>query len=181
MQIYLAGRLRYTSLPITSGLLPLFEAVVNSIHGIEESGAASDHGKISVEVLCKKKQNLLDLNDSKKKKGPDAHEDIVGFKITDNGVGFNDENMESFQTLDSDHKAAKGCPGVGRLLWPKAFNSVRVVSTFKTRKFNFNKPGASKEVVKDVATGATCETIVYLDDFAPRYGVAQLRLLADRQ
>jgi len=31
MQTNLSGRLRNTSLPITSGLLPLFEAVVNGI------------------------------------------------------------------------------------------------------------------------------------------------------
>ena len=184
MQTNLAGRLRNTSLPVTSGLLPLFEAIVNSIHGIEESGTTTDHGKITIEILRKQKQTVLDLNDSKKKRGPDAHEDIVGFKITDNGVGFNDENMESFQTLDSDHKAAKGCRGVGRLLWLKAFNTVRVVSTFKsdgdtfkTRKFNFDKSGVSKEVVKDAAAGAACETIVHLDDFAARYRDHSLKTL----
>jgi hypothetical protein len=69
MQTNLAGRLRNTSLPVTSGLLPLFEAIVNSIHGIEESGTTSDHGKITIEILRKQKQNLLDLNDSKKKMG----------------------------------------------------------------------------------------------------------------
>ena len=30
----LNGRLRNTSLPLSCGLLPLFEAVINSIHGL---------------------------------------------------------------------------------------------------------------------------------------------------
>jgi hypothetical protein len=32
----LKGRLRNTNLPLTHGLAPLFEAVVNSIHSIDE-------------------------------------------------------------------------------------------------------------------------------------------------
>ena len=175
MQTNLAGRLRNTSLPITSGLMPLFEAVVNSIHGIEESGITNESGKILIEILRKQKQTSLDLNDSKKRRGPDALEDIVGFKITDNGIGFNGDNMESFQTLDSDHKASKGCRGVGRLLWLKAFNTVRVTSTFrekegvfKTRIFNFDRHGVSKEKVFD-SNATTCETVVHLDNFESRY------------
>ena len=36
MTTYLKGRLRNTSLSKTRGLFPLYEAVVNSIHSIEE-------------------------------------------------------------------------------------------------------------------------------------------------
>jgi len=36
MKTNLSGRLRNTSLPASHGLMPLFEAVVNSIHSIEE-------------------------------------------------------------------------------------------------------------------------------------------------
>ncbi|WP_163370861.1 hypothetical protein [Endozoicomonas acroporae] len=43
-------------------------------------------------------------------------------KATNNGVGFNDANIASFETLDSDHKIDKGCRGIGRLLWLKAFD-----------------------------------------------------------
>ena len=38
METNLQGRLRNTSLPYNQGLLPLFEAVINSIHSIEETG-----------------------------------------------------------------------------------------------------------------------------------------------
>jgi hypothetical protein len=38
LQTNLKGRLRNTSLPKSHGLMPVFEAVVNSIHSIEEKG-----------------------------------------------------------------------------------------------------------------------------------------------
>lgn len=176
MQTNLAGRLRNTSLPVTSGLLPLFEAVVNSIHSIEEYGLSSDQGIITVDILRKAKQEALDFDGAKKKKGPEAQEDIVGFKITDNGIGFNEENMTSFQTLDTEHKVAKGCRGVGRLLWLKAFKTVNVSSVYKSdqnttklRKFIFTaSAGVDKENVTN-STDSDCCTIVHLDDFVSRY------------
>src|SRR5712675_1308953 len=106
MQTNLAGRLRNTSLPLTGGLHPLFEAVVNSIQGIEDAGFSSEKGIISVEILRKPKQEHLNFDDAKKKRGPDPLEDIIGFKVTDNGVGFTDVNMESFEMLDTDYKVA---------------------------------------------------------------------------
>lgn len=52
----LAGRLRNTSLPLTNGLLPLFEAVVNSIHSIDQGNKRLDHPAIIVSILRKPKQ-----------------------------------------------------------------------------------------------------------------------------
>ena len=91
MPTNLGGRLRNTPLPLTSGLLPLFEAIVNSIHAIEEAGVSTMEGRIAITILRKAKQGSLDLSDSKKK-GPDALEDIIGFRILDNGIGFTDVN-----------------------------------------------------------------------------------------
>lgn len=45
LQTNLKGRLRNTSLPKSHGLMPVFEAVVNSIHSIEEKGN-SDTGMV---------------------------------------------------------------------------------------------------------------------------------------
>ena len=115
MQTNLSGRLRNTSLPFTGGLLPLFEAVVNSIHGIEEAGIPLEKGIITVEIFGKLKQEHLNYDDAKeKKRGPvPCVRKIIGFKVTDNGVGFTDENMEAFQTLDTERKVAKGGAGLG--------------------------------------------------------------------
>lgn len=175
MPTNLGGRLRNTPLPLTSGLLPLFEAVVNSIHAIEEAGISTVDGRIAITILRKAKQGSFDLNDSKKK-GPDALEDVVGFKIEDNGIGFTDENMASFRTLDSEHKVQKGCRGIGRLLWLKAFKQVRVESVYRTeaalrrRTFSFSAVGGvSNENDGEASDGASVNTCIHLDEFNPRY------------
>ncbi|WP_334078318.1 ATP-binding protein [Microbulbifer sp. M83] len=102
--------------------MPVFEAVVNSIHAIEEKGNLAERGQITVRVE-RDGQKKLDLD----QKGP---EPITAFTIIDNGCGFDNVNFQSFETLDSDHKVAKGCRGVGRLLWLKAFDLVEINSTF---------------------------------------------------
>lgn len=175
MPTNLGGRLRNTPLPLTSGLLPLFEAVVNSIHAIEEANVSTADGRIAITILRKGKQGALDLNDLKKK-GPDALEDIVGFRIEDNGVGFTDENMVSFRTLDSEHKVQKGCRGIGRLLWLKAFKQVRVESIYRAedalrrRTFSFSSVrGVSNENDGGAPEEAAVKTCIHLDEFNPRY------------
>lgn len=47
----LHGRLRNTSLPASSGLLPLFEAVINGIHAVEDAGLSSEQGRIVVQII----------------------------------------------------------------------------------------------------------------------------------
>ncbi|MBN0809737.1 ATP-binding protein, partial [Pseudomonas aeruginosa] len=106
-----------------------FEAVVNSIHAIAESNPDFDCGEITIEII-RSPQSSLHLDD-KAKRGAPPQEPIIGFKVIDNGVGFHDKNMESFETLDSEYKASQGCRGVGRLLWLKAFEGVNVSSTYK--------------------------------------------------
>lgn len=167
----LSGRLRNTSLPRSHALLPLFEAVVNSIHSIEERANASEAGGILVEII-RVPQTSLTL-----KPQQDVVEKIIGFKITDNGVGFNDDNMKSFETLDTEHKADKGCRGVGRLLWLKAFDKVDVVSTYlsgsqiKSRSFSFNAARGvySLEDLTDEPTKQKVSTTVYLNGFEEDY------------
>jgi hypothetical protein len=175
MQTNLVGRLRNTSLPTTCGLLPLFEAVVNSIHSVEEAAIPLDKGVVRIEILRKPKQNIL-FEDPKKKKGPDAHEEITGFKISDNGIGFTNSNLESFKTLDTERKIAKGGRGIGRLLWLKAFKSVHVSSIFEEegkcnrRLFHFTPASGVSNESKDVLVEKQPnETIVHLDDFEAKY------------
>jgi len=172
----LKGRLRNTSLPLTSGLLPLFEAVVNSIHAIEEKKVPLDQGLVRVEILRKTKHAELGLEESKRR-GPDARDDVLGFRVSDDGVGFDDENMKSFHTLDSDHKISKGGRGVGRLLWLKAFKIVRVESVFrdadkilKKREFRFDAAsGVSMEKTSEAPANSTTGSVIQLDEFESRY------------
>lgn len=176
MNTNLLGRVRHTKLPKTSGLLPLFEAVVNSIHSIEEADLSPDQGSIIVEII-RSTQTQLDYGADQSKPGREALEDIVGFKIIDNGIGFTDANMESFKTLDSEYKADKGCRGVGRLLWLKAFDNVNAFSIYKDttgianrRMFDFNATAGvtneSNEVALHESEDRTC---VHLDGFVKAY------------
>jgi hypothetical protein len=89
-------------------------------------------------------------------------EPIIEFRIRDNGAGFHAENMESFETLDSEYKLSLGGRGVGRLLWLKAFRRVEVTSLFREgdqlrrRQFRFTADGGvAGNEVEDVDHGET--------------------------
>ncbi|MFC0119170.1 ATP-binding protein [Pseudoalteromonas xiamenensis] len=167
LQTNLKGRLRNTSLPKSHGLMPVFEAVVNSIHSIEENGN-SDNGKVVLRIN-RATQESLDF-DAK------SLPPILGFTITDNGCGFDETNFKSFETLDSDHKIDKGCRGVGRLMWLKVFDLVEVESHFvdgdgqlKKRVFRFNdKSGVHSENLQ-VATEQQPGTKIKLVGFDESY------------
>lgn len=163
LQTNLKGRLRNTSLPKNHGLMPVFEAVVNSIHSIEEMNNLPD-GKITLRINRATQVNLdLDIK---------SQPPIIGFTIIDNGCGFNEINVKSFKTLDSDHKIDKGCRGVGRLMWLKAFDLVEIESHFfdidsklKKRIFRFNdKSGIHGEKLVE-ATSQQPGTIIKLINF----------------
>lgn len=166
----LHGRLRNTPLPLSHGLLPLFEAVINSIHGVEESGIPIEQGRIRIEI-----QRELTLFEDNRKPGGQPAGEITAFRITDNGIGFNAENFEAFLTLDTEHKVAKGGRGIGRLLWLKAFVRVEVDSVFeedgalRRRLFEFSANGIAGGDVTDAPAGSSRETSVRLVGFNPKF------------
>lgn len=111
-----AGRINNISLApnAKNTLFPLFEAIMNSIHAIEER-FGRDHlssGHIRVAIVRS------------------GSGDCVGFTLSDNGIGFNQQNLDSFIKMDSQKKASIGGKGVGRLLWLKVADSVRIESVF---------------------------------------------------
>lgn len=125
----LAGRVRNTSLPKSHALLPLLEAIVNGIQAIDaRPGGSDDPGRIDVRVH-RDSQAELDFGPAGPGRAP--MKPIIGFTVSDDGVGFTPRNMSSFETLDSDFKADLGCRGVGRLLWLKAFDKVSVRSAYE--------------------------------------------------
>ncbi len=112
-----AGRIRNISLAPNpkNALFPLFEAIMNSIQAIEER-FGRDHlpsGRIQIEVV-------------RGSKG-----ECQGFRVFDNGIGFNPPNLESFVKMDSQKKADTGGKGVGRLLWLKVLEKVSVESRYE--------------------------------------------------
>lgn len=118
----------------SEALHPLFEAISNSIHAIEERGNLSD-GEIIVRVKTQQPLPGMDIDEE--------HKEIIGFEIEDNGVGFDEKNYESFLTAETTYKLDKGGKGVGRFYWLKAFDKVEIESVYcdgndkKFRKFDF--------------------------------------------
>lgn len=90
---------------------------MNSIQSVLDS-AHQRVGRIQIEI--EREHQLL----------PEDVAPISAFKITDDGVGFNDVNFDSFNTSFSELKLYKGGKGLGRFTWLKAFDAVEVDSTF---------------------------------------------------
>ena len=172
MKIDVAGRVRNVPLPTSRPLTPLFEAVVNSIQAIED--ARRGDGRISIKLVRDQSPTLIELDRGSR--------DIVSFEITDNGVGFNDDNFAAFQTSDTTYKANRGGKGIGRFVWLVAFESVSIESTFKageywkTRSFSFvaSGDGIDSEKTSQSSEGkaeTTVKLLGYKDKFrsnAPR-------------
>lgn len=155
----LAGQVRQTHLPKWKSLLPLFEAVMNAVQAIEE-GQPTDP-KISINVHRDEGLGLVD------------NPSINGFTIVDNGVGFHDLNMDSFNTAFSTYKVGKGGKGLGRLSWVKAYGGVEISSRFANpddegfleRKFLFGTDYDPDNVTATPTTTLATGSAVTLSDF----------------
>ncbi|MHC5779780.1 hypothetical protein, partial [Nostoc sp.] len=85
MKIDIEGRLRNIQLPASKVLLPLYEAVVNAIHSIEDAKIQDSKIDIFIDRGTFQTGLIADGNFA----------DIKGFTIVDNGTGFTDENFEA--------------------------------------------------------------------------------------
>jgi len=140
--------------------MPLFEAVVNAIQAVDEAHSDMDSTLIEI-VIVRDQQIPLELGDDSQTSA--YVEPINSFIVIDNGEGFHNRNMESFETLDSEYRSAYGCRGVGRLLWLKAFEKVEVISryvgaeeTMKEREFVFTAAsGVSDHQFRDSQASET--------------------------
>ncbi|NQE05822.1 hypothetical protein C5S32_08120 [ANME-1 cluster archaeon GoMg1] len=148
-------------------LLPLFEAIVNSIEAIEERGNSSK-GQITVRLIRNNQQALpgMDIDEAQKY--------IIVFEIGDNGIGFDDNNYDSFQTAETTYKMEKGGKGVGRFFWLKAFDKVEIESVYSKdadrylRKIEFTLNNGITEKVNSL-TDKPQKTIVKLIGFKRKY------------
>jgi hypothetical protein len=166
MNTDVVGRVGNVSLAASKPLLPLYEAVVNSVQAIQE--AQEPNGRITIGVL-RDSNNLLSDQDA-------TFGEIVGFQIIDNGIGFDDVNFRAFETSDTTHKARKGGKGIGRFLWLLAFDKAEIDSRFRegnsirSRTFSFVPEG---DGVRDMAIQdspeSTLSTTVTLKGFRSKY------------
>lgn len=167
MKINVAGKVRNLPDCKREALLPVFEAVVNSIHGIEDAGRM-DEGYVEVRITRGHQQAMFaDEGD---------HGQLESFEIIDNGIGFDDANFESFNTSDSPHKIDRGCKGIGRFLWLKAFTSAEIDSVYSNgngkllrRVFSFNTTKGIEPKQNVPADESECKTSVRLIGFRREY------------
>jgi hypothetical protein len=118
------GKVREKRLSHRDSLLPLFEAVVNSIHAIEDLNRTNTtQGIIDITVI-RSPQTELNSEDGEKLRP------IIDFYIKDNGIGFTKENYESFDYANSTYKLERGGKGLGRFTWLRAFGVVEIESYF---------------------------------------------------
>ncbi len=163
----LEGRIGNVSLPKRAYLRPLHEAIINSVHAIQER--CPGDGRIEIEVLREPIQTGFD--------GSAQLPSVTGFVVSDNGIGFSDKHYESFGTADSTLKAAMGGKGVGRFIWLKAFSHVHIESTYgepsclRHREFDFQVTEDGIENLQDTeaAPGAEHRTVVSLTGYKRKY------------
>lgn len=118
---------------------PLVELVVNAIQAIDESG--TENGLVEIDILRTGQADMID-----------RLEDVDGFTVKDNGIGFTKTNRDAFDTLYTERKVLDGGKGFGRFTCLKYFDQVRVSSTFaegdtfRDRSF---KMGSDKDIIVD--------------------------------
>lgn len=159
MNINFQGLVELHTLPTSEPLLPLYEAVVNSIQSINQANISD--GNIYIKIEREDSLSFLEKDN--------WETDIENIIIHDNGSGFTEDNFKSFNTYASDFKKMLGCKGVGRMIWLKAFGSVEIESTYCEngnwfhRTFTFDKVNAvSNEIKECIETNAQNTTIIKL-------------------
>lgn len=97
----------------TTSLTPVIEAVCNSIDAI---GSERTDGFIDIVVKRSGDQSLeLDTTHTLS--------DIISIDVIDNGIGFTDENKDSFDTYRSGFKMSKGGKRLRSIYVPKILSS----------------------------------------------------------
>ncbi len=107
-------RLPKPSKPVQA-LQPLFEAVSNAMHAIEDrfDNKAVDQGRVYITIKNFKTPASIEIT------------------VEDNGIGLTNERYDAFCTTDTNFKIERGGKGVGRLLWLDAFKDTKVISVYK--------------------------------------------------
>ncbi len=133
MESNLRRRVGSLALPKSRALDSVLEAVVNSIQAMD----GRTDGTITVEIDRDTEQRRM--------VGGGESLAVDGFTITDEGVGFDERNFDSFKQLDTAYKAHLGCKGIGRLLWILVFERAEIDSTYRDgddlrrRTFTFDR------------------------------------------
>ncbi|ARO68680.1 ATP-binding protein [Xylella fastidiosa subsp. pauca] len=156
MRTDLRGLVERIDLSVSRGLIPLFEAISNSIDAINERGIPPYDGCIRIRLI--QRHDLA----------TDGRDQIImfdGFEISDNGIGFTQRNTKSFGEAYTLSKIKLGGKGVGRFMYLKVFQHVQIKSIFDSdgkryqRAFRFSiddeMVGSDKTALTDDPVGTT--------------------------
>ena len=119
-------RIHNYGLAPSQALMPLFEAVVNSFHAIEDrfgSDDAPSMGEVVIEVTRSTEPVTATS-------GPKAIPPVRSFTVKDNGVGFDEKHHTAFFESDTPFRERIGGKGTGRFGYVKAFKRVEIESVF---------------------------------------------------
>lgn len=124
-------------------LQPVFEAVSNSLHAVEDAfgGEYQNRGQITVTITS-----------------PRAPSDIT-IIVSDNGIGLDPNRFVAFCTTDTDYKINRGGKGVGRLLWLDAFEYIKVKSIFSDQDKSYRRTFDFRLDVRDQIVNDTVEEL----------------------
>ena len=158
-----AGRIRNLSLApnAKNSLFPLFEAVMNSIHAVEDRFGKDNLSKGEVTIELHRTESG----------------EMEGFTISDNGIGFNESNLESFRRMDSRAKEKIGGKGVGRLVWLKVLDEVRIQSVYddgsigRSISFDFKVSNPTDNLTLAPADQSTPGSIIQLTPYKRDYAL----------
>ena len=150
--------------------MPLDEAISNAMDAIAESGNGLNAGNIDIHLIRR-----TDLGSK-----PDELPLINSVTVADDGIGFTDENLKSFEEAYTQAKVKLGGKGVGRFTYLKVFNKIQVESNFRnpaggvtSRKFSFSIENEVGDVVNATAPeGAKTGTVVSLAELDSSYMAA---------
>lgn len=169
MQTDLRGLVERIDLSAPRGLIPLFEAISNSIDAIEERKLPPIDGRISIRMI--ERHDLAS-------EGNGSTVLFDGFEISDNGIGFTQRNITSFSEAYTLSKVKLGGKGVGRFMYLKVFQNVEVNSVFDTdtgrfkREFRFSIDDEMVGSEITVPTNEPIGTTILMRGLDPKYQAA---------
>lgn len=137
-------------------LQPLYEAILNSL----EAGAQN------IDIEFKHTSNLIDDRDK-----------IVGFSISDDGVGFTQKNIDAFSELWTKNKVDIGCKGSGRFTWLSVFENIKIESYLKDEGVKvfipFSKSFKKEDVVQEATSVDIQKTIITFTNITKQFYQAE--------
>lgn len=152
-------------------LLPLQEVIVNAIQSIEDKQDCK-RSSIGINIL-RNSEPILSEDEF-----GEPYRPIIGFEVTDNGIGFTEKRFKAFNEIYTDINRAKGCKGVGRYSVLACFGSMNIDSSYfensiwRRRSFKFSATNGlqvEQEPTTDGADNDILSTKVSLNSYKKEF------------